>query len=157
MAILDERYRQPKTRGPWTPSWECEELIMASEGYRPRAYPDTKGVFTCGWGHTANVTQDTTCDEDLARRWLQQDMDIAFDSIRRTVHVALSQGMVDAITDWTFNLGAGEWHQSEALRYLNNGFYEQCIIHMMSYVYAGKHVLPGLRHRREEEALMFRK
>lgn len=50
------------------------ESIERHEGYRDRAYQDTEGVWTIGYG--TNL-QELQIDEFLARKWLLEDVEEA--------------------------------------------------------------------------------
>ena len=140
---------------PWRRSWACVELIKASEGYRERAFPDYHGRYQCGWGHTNGVEPDTTCDLTKAELWLSTDLDKCDAALNAKVTVKLTQGMVDALDDWIYNLGVGEFASAPGLALLNKGDYQAAWRHFYSYIYAGGHKSPGLMHRREEERQLF--
>ena len=85
------------------------------------AYPDSGGVWTIGYGHTHNVKQGDTCNQQQADRWLIQDMNLAESSVRISVSYPLTQDEYNALVDFVFNVGAGNFHTSTMLRLLNAG------------------------------------
>lgn len=147
---------------PWSqmpqdmqPSSAAGELINRSEGLRLVSYEDPAGIWTIGYGHTANVGPNQTCTPFQAECWLRADMETAAKVIRSTVTVPLTQGMFDAITSWVFNLGALAWEHSSCLRELNEGDYRGCMQYMQLYNRGGGKVLAGLVSRRSAEAALF--
>src|ERR1035437_3806931 len=83
-----------------------EQLTEPFEGCKLTAYQDSKGVWTIGYGHTSGVTPGDTCSQEKAESWLLSDVAWAEAAVNRYVTVSLTQGEFDALTDFTFNLGA---------------------------------------------------
>jgi lysozyme len=54
------------------------DLVRAQEGCRLAAYRDTRGVLTCGFGHTGpDVYEGMTVSQERADTWLYSDMRVA--------------------------------------------------------------------------------
>lgn len=85
------------------------------------AYQDDKGVWTIGWGHTYSVKPNDTCTQAQADSWLLSDVEVSAYVVNSLVRVALSQGEFDALVDFVFNLGSGNFAHSTLLRLLNQG------------------------------------
>lgn len=49
------------------------DLLYFFEGERLKAYQDSGGVWTIGFGHTKNVTSGMVCTHDQAVKWLTED------------------------------------------------------------------------------------
>lgn len=75
--------------------------------------------------------------------------------MRRNVKVPLSQGQFDALTSFTFNLGAGALASSTLLKKLNAGDCAGAQKEFGRWVHAGGEVLQGLVRRRAAEAKLF--
>jgi len=84
------------------------KLTQSFEGCRLKAYLDSVGVPTIGYGHTHGVTMGMTCTQEQADAWLQEDTQGAVQAVNNLVTVPLTQQQFDALVDFTFNLGAGD-------------------------------------------------
>ena len=132
--------------------------IVQHEGVKLSAYPDPASggaPWTIGVGHTRGVLPGTTCTYDQAMAWLRQDVVWAENAINRLVHVPLDQNQFDALVDFVFNVGEGQFEHSTLLRLLNNGDYEGADEQFQYWVYASGRVMPGLVARRHDEAITF--
>lgn len=125
------------------------------EGCRLQAYQDQVGVWTIGYGHTKGVTKGMTCDQPQAEFWLAEDVKQAADEVNRKVKVPLIQGQFDALVDFVFNLGSGNFESSTLLRKLNAGDYKGAAAEFKRWNRAGGVVRSGLLHRRLAEENLF--
>jgi len=131
------------------------ELIRHFEGCRLDAYLCPAGVWTIGYGHTADVKEGDSIDQEAAEAFLIEDLEKFEQAVTRLVEVPLTQQQFDALVSWTFNLGAGNLAESTLLRKLNNYQYAEVPEQMMRWVRAGGQVLEGLVKRRAAEAALF--
>lgn len=131
------------------------DLIKGFEGLRLSAYQDSAGVWTIGYGHTGNVRPGDRITQAQAEALLQKDTAWAQQAVRDQVKVPLSQGQFDALTSFTFNLGAGALEKSTLLKKLNAGDYAGAQAEFGKWVHAGGQVLQGLVRRRAAEADLF--
>ena len=131
------------------------ELIRHFEGCRFDAYLCPAGVWTIGYGHTADVKEGDSIDQEAAEAFLIEDLEKFEQAVMRLVEVPLTQQQFDALVSWTFNLGAGNLAESTLLRKLNNYQYAEVPEQMMRWVRAGGKVLEGLVRRRAAEAALF--
>jgi len=131
------------------------ELIRHFEGCRFDAYLCPAGVWTIGYGHTADVKEGDSIDQEAAEAFLIEDLEKFEQAVMRLVEVSLTQQQFDALVSWTFNLGAGNLAESTLLRKLNNYQYAEVPEQMMRWVRAGGKVLDGLVRRRAAEAALF--
>ena len=136
-------------------SQEGVNLIKHFEGCRLEAYKCPAGVWTIGYGHTANVKEGDSVDQEAAEAFLIEDLESFEQAVTRLVEVPLTQQQFDALVSWTFNLGAGNLAESTLLRKLNNYQYAEVPEQMMRWVRAGGQVLDGLVKRRAAEAALF--
>ena len=136
-------------------SQEGVNLIKHFEGCRLEAYKCPAGVWTIGYGHTANVKEGDSVDQEAAEAFLIEDLESFEQAVTRLVEVPLTQQQFDALVSWTFNLGAGNLAESTLLRKLNNYQYAEVPEQMMRWVKAGGQVLDGLVRRRAAEAALF--
>ena len=131
------------------------ELIRHFEGCRFDAYLCPAGVWTIGYGHTADVKEGDTIDQEAAEAFLIEDLESFERDVTRLVEVPLTQQQFDALVSWTFNLGAGNLAESTLLKKVNNYQYAEVPEQMMRWVRAGGQVLDGLVKRRAAEAALF--
>lgn len=127
-------------------------LTEQFEGCKLKAYPDSTGIPTIGYGHTSGVHLGMTCTQQEAEQWLTEDIAWAETEVNKLVQVPLDQGQFDALVDFTFNLGAGTLQRSTALKELNAGHYDAVPGLMEQYDRAGGKVLTALEQRRADEA-----
>jgi lysozyme len=136
-------------------------LTMRFEGCDLTSYPDpgTRGApYTCGWGHTGkDVTKGMTITQAQADAWLKSDLNNAAMTVNATVKVPLTQNQFDALCDFVFNVGAGNFIASTLLRLLNAGNYADSAVQFDRWNLAAGNVLQGLVKRRIAERQLFMK
>ncbi len=131
-------------------------LTKSFEGLRLEAYRDCAGVWTVGYGHTGvGVAEGLTVTDGEAEVLLLSDLEDAVACVNRKVMVAISQSQFDAMVDFCFNAGRGNFLQSTLLRKVNAGDFEGAAAQFGLWVHAGGVVVPGLVRRRKAEAAMF--
>lgn len=82
------------------------KLIESFEGLRLRAYQDSVGVWTIGYGHTQGVKKGQTITPQQAEALLQQDLAMAETAVNSR-NLPLTDNQFSALVSFTFNLGAG--------------------------------------------------
>jgi lysozyme len=138
------------------PSATCFALIRKFEGLRLKAYQDSVGVWTIGYGHTGpDVTPDKKITVDEAEALLHDDVTHAADSVLKLTGGQVNQGQLDALTDFVFNIGAAKLKASSLLRYHKAGKYEWAGAEFGKWCHAGGRILAGLVKRRACEAHMY--
>lgn len=131
---------------------ELAAAVRQFEGLRLRAYRDTAGVLTIGYGHTTGVKATDRITERQADEYLSFDLWVAGRYVN-SLGVAKTQGQYDALTDFVFNLGWRSLRSSTLLRKIEAGAKTEDIQkEFRRWVYAGKKKLAGLVKRREWEA-----
>lgn len=133
------------------------DMTKAFEGLRLTAYRDCAGVLTIGFGHTGpDVHEGQTITEAEAEKLLLADLAPAIRCVNDAVKVPLTQGQFDALVDFVYNAGRGNFLRSTLLVKLNSGDYAGAAEQFMKWVYAGGQVEEGLVRRRAAEVAMFR-
>ena len=138
------------------PSATCFALIRKSEGLRLSGYLDSVGVPTVGYGHTGpevKVGKKITVDE--AEAMLNTDVTHASDSVLQLTDGNVSQGQLDALTSFVFNLGSGKLRTSTLLRKHKAGNYTGAAAEFQRWIYADGRPLAGLIKRRAAEAHLY--
>lgn len=125
------------------------------EGCRLEAYLDQAGVVTIGVGHTGGIGMGDRCTQEQADNWLREDIKEAEAAVNRLVKVPLTHNQFDALTDFCFNLGAGNFSTSSLLRLLNKKMYKECAEEFARWNRAGGFVRAGLTRRRLAEKELF--
>lgn len=140
------------------PSAQLYAVVKHFEGFSAVRYTCPAGLPTIGWGHVIRPQDGnlTRIGPEKAEALLRADIALAARSVARLVHVPLTQGQFDALTDFTFNLGGAALQRSTLRAKLNRGEYEAVPDQLRRWVYAGKKKLPGLIRRREAEAALWR-
>ncbi len=129
--------------------------LMMMEGLRLTAYRDAAGVPTIGYGHTKGVRMGDRISEDWARKLLRQDVAEVERQVK-AMRVASSEGQLDALVSFAFNVGIGRLRRSTLLRLIREGGTKlQIQREFKRWVYAGGQRLRGLELRREWEARRF--
>lgn len=130
-------------------------LTEQFEGVKLVAYPDSKGIPTIGYGHTKGVRFGMTCTQAQAEEWLAEDIAWAESRVNADVHVPLTQYEFDALVDFVFNCGVGNFEHSTLLRLLNQGNYAAASEQFEVWDKADGKVVAGLLRRRLAEESLF--
>jgi lysozyme len=131
-------------------------LTKSFEGLHLGAYQDCAGNWTIGYGHTGPaVCAGQSISEAEAEKLLRADLAEAVACVNRAVYAAMSQGQFDAMVDFCFNAGRGNFVQSTLLRKVNRGDFPGAAAQFALWVHAGGEVVAGLLRRRNAEAAMF--
>lgn len=137
------------------------KLIKDSEGFRSKAYRDTGGVWTVGYGTTRindrPVNKDAVVDELYATVLLKTDVASACATVNRLVKVPINQNQFDALVDFVYNLGEGNFGKSTLLKKLNNKDYVGAANEFQKWVFDNGVVIKGLVLRRAKEKALFNK
>jgi len=130
-------------------------LTEKCEGFRAESYQDSVGVWTIGYGHTSGVHAGMTCTQEEADQWLAEDIQGAEYVVNKVVTAPLNQNQFDALVDFVFNLGSGNFQSSTLLRLLNQGDYVGASKEFPKWNHAGGKELAGLTIRRLAEQALF--
>lgn len=139
---------------------KCIAVTKHYEGLRLKVYADSGGIATQGYGHTKGLSPTSPpITIEQANAWLIEDLGEACRGVLKSVKVGLTQGQLDALTDFVFNEGITNFANSTLLKRINAEAFEQCAPEFRKWVYgrvSGKmQVLPGLVERREAEIVLF--
>jgi lysozyme len=131
-------------------------LTKGFEGLRLAAYQDVAGVWTVGFGHTGpGIVAGMTISEAYAELLLVADLASAVACVNRAIKVEISQNQFDAMVDFCFNVGRGNFLPSTLLRKVNLEDFAGAAVQFGLWVHAGGEVVPGLVRRRKAEAALF--
>lgn len=95
------------------------DLIKGFEGLRLKAYRDSAGIPTIGYGHTKTARMGMKITGADAEELLRRDLATAEGAVNLRVEVPINQNQFDALVSFVFNLGGGAFRRSTLLRLLN--------------------------------------
>ncbi|MDM1788429.1 muraminidase [Serratia marcescens] len=136
------------------------ELIKQFEGLELKAYQDSVGVWTIGYGWTQTVdgkkiAPGMRIDQATADRLLKCGVVQYEQGVNQLVKVRITQGQFDALVSFAYNLGLRSLSTSTLLQKLNAGDKQGAADQFGRWVNAGGKRLDGLVARRAAEREMF--
>lgn len=84
-----------------------------------KAYLDTAGVPTIGWGHTKDVRLGMVCSVEQAEAWWKEDTAEACAAVESLVKAPLNDHQFSALALFVLNVGRAAFAQSTLLKKLN--------------------------------------
>lgn len=131
-------------------------MIRQYEGFRARAYQDSVGVWTIGYGTTAGVHSGMVITQAQAETLMEMDVKHRAEMLASWIQVPVTDNQMSAMISLAYNIGMLGIHHSRLLADINAGLSkQQCAKDFASWVHAGGHTLPGLVARRKAEAAIF--
>lgn len=135
------------------------QLIEQFEGYSDVAYKCPAGVWTIGYGSTSingkKVVENQTITEPEARQDVDKRLAELDKQITAAVKVPLNNNQLNALLDFCYNVGIGNFRSSTLLKKLNEGDYKQAGEQLLVWNKSNGKVLPGLVKRRQAEYDIF--
>lgn len=131
------------------------ENLKRFEGLRLEAYQDSAGVWTIGYGHTAQVQPGQHITAEQAEQFLRQDLEDAENLVRHGVTRPLNDNQYSALTSFAYNVGSDQFLSSTLLRLLNQGDLGGAAEQFSRWTHADGQELPGLVARRQAERALF--
>ncbi len=140
----------------------AEKIIAQFEGLRLKAYQDTAGVWTIGYGTTKNldtgekIKPGDTITKSKALDWLKKDTAAFKAGVQKLVKVPVNDNQLAALTSLAYNIGLTAFSRSTLLRYLNSGVSkDQVAAQFLRWNRAGGQIVRGLTIRRKLESDLF--
>ncbi len=140
----------------------AEKIIAQFEGLRLKAYQDTAGVWTIGYGTTKNpdtgqkIKEGDTITKAKALDWLKKDTAAFKAGVEKLVKVPVNDNQLAALTSLAYNIGLTAFSRSTLLRYLNsNVAKEQVAAQFLRWNRSGGQIVRGLTIRRKLESDLF--
>ena len=135
-------------------------LIKRWEGCRLKAYQDTVGVWTIGYGHTSaagapKVAAGLIITRQESEDILVRDLVQYESAVAKALTRSPSQSQFDAMVCLCFNIGPGAFAGSTVVRKFNAGDVAGAADAFRLWNKAGGKVVPGLEFRREDERKLF--
>ena len=135
-------------------------FIKSHEALRLKAYQDSKGVWTIGWGHTKNVHPGDVITREQAEQFIRDDL--AW--VERTLNADLvtgrdkplvTQNEFDALCSLVFNIGSDAYLDSTVRRKIKQGDKMAAARAFKMWVYSDHKFVQGLANRRADETRLF--
>jgi lysozyme len=136
-------------------------MIKRFEGFSATPYLCPAGWWTIGFGaiHTLDAQPVTATTppvtEEEAETLLRRDVAVAERAVLRLITVPLSDGRLDALASFAFNLGGGALQRSTLRRKVNRDEHADVPDEFRKWVWGGGRKLPGLIRRRYAEAVLY--
>ena len=103
-------------------------FITNEEGFRNKAYKDSKGLLTIGVGHLIKDSEqhlvNATLTDEQVKELLRSDLKWCSEAVERSVKVPLTQAQFDALYSLCFNIGETNFRKSTVVRKLNEKDYQ---------------------------------
>lgn len=136
------------------------EKLKQWEGLKTKAYKDSGGVWTIGYGHTATAGEPKpragmviTAVE--AESILLKDLAQYEAAIENNVNVKLNDNQFAALVSFAFNVGIHAFKNSTLLKKLNQGNFDAVPTELMKWTKAGGKKIQGLVNRRRAEGYLW--
>lgn len=135
-------------------------LIKEKEGFCARAYHDSVGILTIGYGFTKDVHPDDTITLEEAEARLKQELSPFERVVNDYVKVIINDNQFSALVVFTYNVGANAFKSSTLLKIINLGFdrahiEEQFLRWNKIHLPQGYEVSQGLTNRRKAEIELY--
>lgn len=127
------------------------KLIEKFEGLRLKAYQDSVGVWTIGYGHTKGVKSGDSITQAKAEEYLRSDVSTAESKVNKYLdNYGFNQNQFDALVSFAFNIGNIDGLTKKGTRTIS-----EISSKFTAYNKAGGKVLSGLTTRRKAEKSLF--
>jgi len=140
-------------------SYNGARRIGEFEGFRDKAYKDSAGIWTIGFGtikiDDRPVAQGDTITREQATIQMQKDLAWAQTAVNKLVRPGLAQHQFDALVSLVYNIGETNFSKSTLLKHLNQQNFILAAQEFPKWNKAGGKVVQGLTNRRNAEREWF--
>jgi lysozyme len=100
------------------------KFLIASEGFKTKAYKDSKGKWTIGVGHLIDLNKErhlltATLTRAQVEQMLHKDLDRFENAVKQSIKVPISQALTDALIHLAFNIGDTAFKNSTLVKRIN--------------------------------------
>jgi GH24 family phage-related lysozyme (muramidase) len=121
-----------------------------------KAYKDSQGIWTIGYGHTEGVIKGMKISNDIALKFLYDDAAESADCVRRIfkewkskgLNYEITQGQFDALVSLVFNAGCNAVRTSDFIQSVKKGDMKRAAEQIKSFRTAG-----GVDRRNKESEI----
>ena len=130
------------------------------EGLKTKAYQDSNGEWTIGYGHTAKAgglepVKGMVITKEDAESLLLKDLTQFEAAVENNVKVKLNDNQFAALVSFAFNVGTGAFKSSTLLKKLNKGDFDAVPAELMKWVHTGNTKNQGLVNQRRAEGYLW--
>jgi lysozyme len=150
----------------------CKKLIIHHEGVRYKPYRCPAALWTCGIGSVLYPDQaklpmaerltyelkkpdNRVWSKDEVNALLEFDLKRFVRGVARYCPAPLTQGQLDALVSFSFNVGLGTLQRSTLRQKHNRGDFAGAADEFLKFTKGGGRVLKGLVNRRNDERAMY--
>ena len=143
------------------PSENCYKLIKKYEGFSSKPYKCPAGIPTIGYGSTFYLNgnkvtmKDSPISEEVALSILITVVEDFSKKVEKLLKVPVNQNQFDALVDFSYNLGIGNFQKSTLLKLINNKDFVGASKQFKKWNKSNGKVLNGLTNRRKGEEELF--
>ena len=113
------------------------KFLIGLEGFKVKAYKDTKGLWTIGVGHLILPGEHYLLKELLSNERVEElfasDLEKYETAVNHTIHNDVTQYQFDALVSLCFNIGCNGFRNSTVARVINNGEFNKVADAMMMW------------------------
>jgi lysozyme len=127
-----------------------------------KAYQDSGGVWTIGWGSTFDfdkkrkVLPGDTITQAQAQKWLEMTTSQDANEIKKLVKPYLNKNEINALISFVYNVGINAFRNSTMLKLLNSGADKKTVANEFDrWVFDDGVKVQGLVNRRIAEKKLF--
>ena len=137
------------------------DLIKKFEGLKLKAYKDSAGIWTIGYGtirypNGKPVRQGDTCTQAQANEYMKHDCRWVEATLDKHIKNArLNQNQFDALASFVYNVGENAFAKSTMLSLINKNNLTSAASQFDRWVNAGGRRIQGLVNRRNSEKALF--
>lgn len=137
------------------------DLVKEFEGFSAKAYKCPAGIWTIGYGTTANAgvgiapKEGMTISRSDAEGYLHGALEKFAAQIEDAITAPINENEFGAFVSLAYNIGPSAFRKSSALRHFNAGDKAKAASAILLWNKAGGKVLKGLTRRREAERKLF--
>lgn len=141
---------------PYAVSDAGRQAIKDQEKFSPYPYADGGGQ-SVAWGHQIQPGENFSypMSFDQGESLFDSDIGKVESLINSSVTVPLNQNQVDALGDFIYRIGAGNWNKSQAKAQLNQGNYAAAAQAFNNFIKTGGKVSADLQARAQSEQSTF--
>ncbi len=135
---------------------QAMEIITRYEGLRTKAYQDSNGIWTIGYGNTQGVKEGDTITDEEAEEQLRIYLQNLGPQIIKNVKIPLNNNQYAALLSFAYNVGIGNLENSTLLKLINDKDTSAIVQQFLRWDkdQAGQE-LAGLKARRMAEASLY--
>lgn len=142
----------------YQPSPQAYQMIKKFEGFYPYTYLDAGGLPTIGFGHlikSSDSIKEPLLGKDVDEL-LFSDVANTISSLNSMLRPKLNNSKVNAIVDFSFNLGTNAFAHSTLRKKINQNASNEVITQeFLKWRFVGNKPLAGLERRRRAEADLY--